>query len=64
MTKIIELARVKHNGTNRMAIARAFAKHSRFRGYTVGEIVSMMRSYERDGLLVITETEAILHHDI
>ena len=60
---IIEIARVKHNNTNRIAIAREFAKLPAFRLYRLGEIIDTMKSYERDGLLVITETEAVLYHD-
>ena len=60
---IIEIARVNHNNTNRMAIAREFAKLPQFRLYRLSEIIATMRSYERDGLLVITNTEAILYHD-
>ena len=60
----IEIARVKHNNTNRMAIAREFAKLPQFHLYRIGEIIETMRSYERDGLLVITKTEAILYHTI
>lgn len=58
----IEIARVNHNNTNRMAIAREFSKLPDFRLYRISEIIDTMRSYERDGLLVITETEAILYH--
>lgn len=61
---IIEIVRVNHNNTNRMAIAREFAKLPHFRLYRLGEIIDTMRSYERSGLLVITETEAILYHDL
>ena len=62
--KTIEIARVNHNNTNRMAIARAFAKLPQFDRYRIGEIIATMESYEREGLLVITETEAILYHTI
>ena len=37
---------------------------SEARGLRIGEIIDTMRSYERDGLLVITKTEAILYHTI
>jgi hypothetical protein len=47
-----------------MAIAREFAKLPQFHLYRIGEIIDTMRSYERDGLLVITKTEAILYHTI
>lgn len=60
--KMVEIARVKHNNTNRMAIAKAFAKHPTFHLYRISEILSTMRTYEREGLLVITETEAIMYH--
>ena len=62
--KTIEIARVHHNNTNRMAIARAFAKLPQFDRYRISEIIDTMKVYERDGLLVITETEAILYHEI
>lgn len=61
---IIEIARVHHNNTNRMAIAREFAKLPAFRLYRICEIIETMRSYERDGLLVITDSEAILYHTL
>ena len=60
----IEIARVNHNNENRMAIAKAFSKLPAFHLYRLGEIIDTMKSYERDGLLVITETEAILYHII
>lgn len=60
----VEIARVNYNNTNRIAIAREFAKLPAFRLYRLGEIIDTMRSYERDGLLVITKTEAILYHTI
>lgn len=60
---IIEIARVNHNNTNRITIARQFAKLPAFHLYRLAEIIETMRSYERDGLLVITETEAVLYHD-
>ena len=59
---MIEIARVSHSNTNRMAIAREFAKLPQFQLYRIGEIIETMKSYEREGLLVITETEAILYH--
>ena len=62
--KTIEIARVNHNNTNRMAIAKAFARLPWFHNYRLSEIISTMKSYERDGLLVITKTEAILYHVI
>ena len=61
---MIELARVNHPNTNRMAIAKAFAKHPSFKMYCLGEIIDTMKSYERVGLLVITDKEAILYHEI
>lgn len=61
---IIEIARVNHNNTNRMAIAREFAKLPQFKFYRLGEIIDTMRSYERSGLLIITRTEAVLYHDM
>lgn len=61
---IIELARVNHPNKNRMEIAKAFAKHPSFKMHRLGEVISTMRSYERVGLLVITDTEAILYHEI
>lgn len=62
MTTIVELARVKR-GRNKMETARAFAKCKTFHMYRLGEIIDTMRSYERLGWLVYTETEAILYHD-
>ena len=58
-----EIARVNiPANSNRMKIARAFANHPAFHLYRIGEIVETMRSYERDGLLVITDCEAVLYH--
>ena len=58
----IEIARINHSNMNRMAIAREFAKLPVFHLVPVSEIISTMRSYEREGLLVITEAEAVLYH--
>jgi hypothetical protein len=58
-----EIARVKHNNTNRMAIAKEFAKLDIFRNYRLGEIIETMRVYELDGNLEITDTEAVLYHN-
>ena len=63
MTKI-EIARVKRNGArNRMEMAKEFLKQSdAFHLYRLGEVINTLRSYERDCLLVITDTELILEH--
>lgn len=58
----IEIARVNHKNENRMAIARAFAKHPNFKNCTIANIIETMRSYEKSGDLIITESEAILYH--
>ena len=62
----VEIARVKRNGAkNRMEMARQFlAQAETFHMYRLSEAIETMRSYERNGLLVITETELILKHII
>ena len=62
----IEIARVKRNGAkNRMEMARQFlAQSDAFHLYRLSEVIETMRSYERDGLLVITDSELILNHTI
>lgn len=59
---MIEIARVQR-GNNNMETAQAFAKCEAFRNYRISEIVATMRSYQKSGLLVLTDTEAILFHD-
>lgn len=61
---MVEIARVKRNGAKtRMEMARQFlAQSESFRLYRLSEVIETMRSYEREGLLVITETELILNH--
>ena len=59
---MIEIARVKR-GQNNIETARAFAKCEAFHGCTISAILETMRSYHRSGLLVLTDTEAILFHD-
>ena len=62
----IEIARVKRNGANnKIEIARQFlAQSETFHLYRLSEVIETMRSYERDGLLVITDSELILNHII
>lgn len=59
---MIELARVQR-GENNIETARAFAKCECFKFNTIAEIAETMRVYKRDGMLIFTETEAILYHD-
>lgn len=63
---IITLARIKRNDAkNRMEMAREFfAQSDVFRSCTVGQAIETLRSYERYGLFVITDTELILYHDL
>lgn len=60
----IEIARVKRNGAkNRMEMARELLKQSDcFHLCRLSEVIETIRSYERDGLFIITDTELILNH--
>ena len=59
---MIEIARVA-KGNNNIETARAFAQCECFKFNTIAEIAETMRVYKRDGLLIFTDTEAILYHD-
>ena len=59
---MIEIARVSR-GKNNMETARAFSKCDAFKNYRIGEIIATMRSYEKAGWLVFTDTDAIMYHD-
>lgn len=63
---IIEIARVNRNGAkNKIEMAREFlAQSPAFHLYRLGEVIATLRSYEREGLLVITDTELILNHTL
>ena len=57
-----EIARVQR-GKNNMETARAFAKCEAFRNCHISDILHTMKVYGANGLLVLTDTEAILFHD-
>ena len=67
MTNTITLAKVKRNGAkNRRAMADEFLKQSDLfnsPNYTLSIIMETLRSYERDGLFLITDTHLILNHE-
>ena len=62
----IEIARVKRNGAkNRIEMAREFlAQAESFNLYRLSEVIETLRSYERDGLFIITDSELILKHNL
>lgn len=57
-----EIARVPR-GKNNMETARAFARCEAFKNYRISEIIENMRSYEKCGWLIYSDTEAIMYHD-
>lgn len=57
-----EIARVQR-GKNNMETARAFAKCEAFRWCSIADIIATMRVYQNDGLLIFTDTEAIMYHN-
>lgn len=59
---MVEIARVT-KGNNNIETARAFAQCECFKFNTIAEIAETMRLYKREGMLILTETEAILYHD-
>lgn len=62
---MITIARVKRNGAkNRMEMAREFLDQAseQFKNYRISEVIETLRSYEREGLFIITDTELILNH--
>lgn len=62
---MITIARVKRNGAkNRMQMAREFLDQAseQFKNYRISEVIETLRSYEREGLFIITDTELILNH--
>lgn len=64
---MITIARVKRNGAkNRMQMAREFLDQAseQFKNYRISEVIETLRSYEREGLFIITDTELILNHII
>ena len=46
-----------------METAKAFARCEAFKNYRISEIIENMRSYEKCGWLIYTDTEAIMYHD-
>ena len=58
---MIAIARVT-KGNTKMATARNIAELPGFELYRISEIIEMMRSYERSGLVMTTETEYIVYH--
>lgn len=62
----IEIARVKRNGAkNRIEMAREFlAQAESFNLYRFSEVIETLKSYERDGLFIITDSELILKHNL
>lgn len=59
----IEIARVNRNGAkNKIQMARELAKADAFQRVSLADIIATLRTYERDGLFTITDTELILYH--
>lgn len=59
----MELIIVNKNGAkNRMEMAKELIKHPAFRGCSLYDVITSIRSYERTGDLIVSELFIILRH--
>lgn len=60
---MIVFASAKNPNTTRIALAREFAKHPAFKLVELYDIIASLKYAEREGLLILTPTDAYILHD-